>query len=49
MFPATVKPATSVRLQYAVHLKALPAAHLDELYRHYDVAAPVLPPSEIMV
>jgi predicted ATP-grasp superfamily ATP-dependent carboligase len=49
MFPAIVKPATSVRLQYAMHLKALPAARLDELCRQYEVAARVLPPSEIMV
>jgi predicted ATP-grasp superfamily ATP-dependent carboligase len=48
-FPVIVKPAISVRLQYVLRLKALPARSLSELHRQYDRAASILHPDEIMV
>lgn len=48
-YPVIVKPAISVHLQYAIRLKALPAASLDELRAQYDRAAAIISPDEIMV
>ena len=48
-FPVLIKPATSVRLQYAMRLKALPAHNLDELRSQYRLASSILPADEIMV
>jgi D-aspartate ligase len=48
-FPAILKPAISVHLQYAVRLKALPATSLAELASLYRVASHIIPPDEIMV
>lgn len=48
-FPAIIKPAISIRMQHSAHLKALPAATLDELHRQYRVATSLVSPDEIMV
>jgi D-aspartate ligase len=48
-FPVIIKPAISVRLQYTLHLKALPAHNWDELLAHYRLAARIIKPAEIMV
>jgi D-aspartate ligase len=48
-FPVIIKPATSVRLQYAMRLKALPAADPDQLSAQYALAAQLLSPAEILV
>lgn len=48
-YPVIIKPAISVHLQYAIRLKALPAASLDELRAQYDRAAAIISPDEIMV
>ena len=48
-FPAIIKPAISIRLQYAMHLKALPARNYEELLRQYRLAANVINPDEIMI
>jgi D-aspartate ligase len=49
VYPAIIKPAISVHLQYAVRLKALPASTLDELRAQYRLAASIIPPDEIMI
>ncbi len=48
-FPAIIKPAISVRLQYSTHLKALPAQSRDELLTQYLRARASIIPQEIMV
>ena len=48
-FPAIIKPAISVHLQYAVRLKALPAINLQELREQYRLAASIIAPDEIMI
>lgn len=47
--PAIVKPAISTRLQYAIRLKALPAADSEELLEHYRTAAGIMARDEIMI
>jgi predicted ATP-grasp superfamily ATP-dependent carboligase len=49
VYPVIIKPAISIRLQYAIRLKALPAADLDTLVQQYRLAISVMPPQEIMV
>lgn len=48
-FPAIIKPAISIRLQYAAHLKALPAKNYEELLTQYRRAAGIINLDEIMV
>jgi D-aspartate ligase len=48
-FPAIIKPAISTRLQYATHLKALPASDDEELLTQYRLASSIMSPDEIMV
>ncbi len=48
-YPVIIKPSISTRLQYAIRLKALPAASLDQLIQQYRVAVAVMPTDEIMV
>jgi len=49
LFPAIIKPASSIDLQYRLGRKALPALDRDELAASYRVAARVVPPEQIMV
>ncbi|MBO0777495.1 MAG: ATP-grasp domain-containing protein [Ktedonobacteraceae bacterium] len=48
-FPVILKPAISVRLQYATRLKALPATNSTELLEHYRALTRIIAPDEIMV
>lgn len=48
-FPAIIKPAISVRLQYSTHLKALPAQSRQELLMQYRHAGEHIHPDEVMV
>lgn len=48
-FPAIVKPSTSIHLQHAMRLKALPARDQARLPHQYRVAASILRPEQIMV
>jgi len=48
-FPTIIKPAISVRLQYSVHLKALPAQSREELLLQYRRAIEIIHPDEVMV
>ena len=48
-FPAIIKPAISIRFQYATRLKALPASNAQELHEHYESATASIPSDEIMV
>jgi D-aspartate ligase len=48
-FPVIIKPAISVRLQYALHKKALVATHWSELIAQYRLATSVIPPEEILL
>ena len=48
-FPAIIKPAVSVHLQYATHLKALPAQNYEELLNQYRLAITIITPDEVMV
>lgn len=48
-FPAIIKPAISIRLQYAVRLKALPANNNEELLSQYRRVAGIISLDEIMV
>ncbi|HLY31538.1 MAG TPA: ATP-grasp domain-containing protein [Ktedonobacterales bacterium] len=48
-FPVIIKPAISIRMQQASHLKALPANDLDELRAQYRIAAGMVSPDEIMI
>lgn len=48
-FPAIIKPAFSVHLQYATHLKALPAQNYEELLNQYRLAIAIIPADEVMV
>jgi D-aspartate ligase len=49
VFPAIIKPAISIRFQYAVRLKALPAHNYEELLTQYRLAATIINPDEIMI
>jgi D-aspartate ligase len=48
-FPAIIKPAISIRLQYATRLKALPASTPEELLTQYRRAKSLITPEEILV
>jgi predicted ATP-grasp superfamily ATP-dependent carboligase len=48
-FPVIVKPTTSIRLQYALGHKALPASNRTELVQQYRAARAVLEPDAIMI
>lgn len=48
-FPAIIKPAVSVHLQYATRLKALPAQNYQELLDQYRLATTIISPDEVMV
>lgn len=48
-FPAIIKPAISVRLQYSIHLKALPVQSHEELLLQYRRAVEIINPEEVMV
>jgi predicted ATP-grasp superfamily ATP-dependent carboligase len=48
-FPAIVKPAMSIWLQYELGLKALPAASKAVLVRQFRLASRVVPQQELMV
>ncbi len=48
-FPVIIKPTLSVRLQYAIRLKALPACNYEELLTQYRLAADIMCPDEIMI
>jgi D-aspartate ligase len=49
LFPAIIKPASSIDLQYSLGRKALPARDRDQLAASYRAAAQVVPPEQIMV
>jgi predicted ATP-grasp superfamily ATP-dependent carboligase len=48
-FPVIIKPAISIRLQYATRLKALPANNAEELLGQYRRATRIIDPEEIMI
>lgn len=48
-FPVIIKPAISLRLQYALRLKALPANDLEELRAQYRLATSVMEPEHILL
>lgn len=48
-FPVIIKPAISIRFQYATRLKALPASTAQELLAHYESATRSISSDEIMV
>jgi predicted ATP-grasp superfamily ATP-dependent carboligase len=48
-FPVIIKPAISVRFQYATHLKALPAGSSQELLTQYETATASIIPDEVMI
>ncbi len=48
-FPAIVKPAMSIDMQYTIGCKALPAADMEGLVRAYRRASAIVPPEQIMV
>jgi D-aspartate ligase len=48
-YPAIIKPAISVHLQYAIRLKALPAYSLDDLRTQYQRAVHIIQPDEVMI
>ena len=48
-FPAIIKPALSIRLQYSIHLKALPVQSREELLLQYRRAVEIIHPDEVMV
>jgi D-aspartate ligase len=48
-FPAIIKPATSVRLQYALRLKALPANNDEELLAQYRLARDIMAADEVLI
>jgi D-aspartate ligase len=49
VFPAIIKPAISMRLQYAMGRKALAADNLAELRHQYRAAGAVMPAEDLMV
>lgn len=49
MFPVIIKPAISIKLQYATRLKALPASSREELLAQYRSVIKNIPPAEVMV
>ncbi len=49
MFPVIIKPAISIKFQYATHLKALPAGSREELLAHYRTVVKTIPADEVMV
>ena len=48
-FPVIIKPAISVKLQYATRMKALPANSCEELLAQYRSAISVISPAEVMI
>jgi len=48
-FPAIIKPAISIHLQYTTRLKALPVNTHEELLLRYRFATTILNPDEIMI
>jgi D-aspartate ligase len=48
-FPAIIKPALSIRLQYSIHLKALPVQSHEELLLQYRRVVEIIHPDEVMV
>ncbi len=48
-FPVIIKPAISIRFQYAMRLKALPVSNHEELLTQYRLAASIIRPDEIMI
>jgi len=48
-FPLIIKPATSLRLQQALRLKALPASDKEELLAQYRRASEILDPGQILI
>ncbi len=48
-FPVIIKPITSAPLQYALHLKALPATRREELLSQYRFASTIIAPEQLMV
>ncbi|HXX78834.1 MAG TPA: hypothetical protein VEI53_10100 [Ktedonobacteraceae bacterium] len=48
-FPAIIKPAISTRLQYSIHLKALPVQSYEELLIQYRRAIEAIHPDEVMI
>ena len=49
MFPVIIKPAISIKFQYATHLKALPAGSREELLAQYRSVVKTIPAAEVMV
>ncbi len=49
MFPVIIKPAISVKFQYATRLKALPASSREELLEQYRTVVKTIPADEVMV
>jgi len=49
MFPVIIKPAMSIKFQYAMRLKALPAHSREELLVQYRSVIKSIPPAEVMV
>jgi D-aspartate ligase len=49
MFPVIIKPAISIKFQYATHLKALPANSREELLTQYRSVIKTIPADEVMV
>ena len=49
MFPVIIKPAISIKFQYATHLKALPANSREELLTQYRSVVKTIPADEVMV
>ena len=49
MFPVIIKPAISIKFQYATHLKALPAGSCEELLAQYRSVIKTIPAAEVMV
>jgi len=49
MFPVIIKPAISIKLQYATRLKALPASSHAELLAQYRTVVQTIPAAEVMV
>ena|SRR5438876_235467 len=49
MFPVIIKPAISIKFQYATRLKALPARSREELLAQYRTVVKTIPADEVMV
>ncbi len=48
-FPVIIKPAISIKFQYATRLKALPASSREELLEQYRAVIKTIPADEVMV